>query len=138
MGKFREHGVMLFLSPELYLGFIKLQADKGLGRSYAGLLPFVEGLYQMGYIRKKAYEEHVRRYSKPLVSEKLKPLTKQQLREQRQTERLNKTLGMVAEQWKQHPSEQWREKWLKKAGEHSELSNAKLVLDLASNEVVSK
>ena len=43
---FREHGVMLYLDKALYKAFIRLQADKGLGRSYAGLLPFVEGLYR--------------------------------------------------------------------------------------------
>ena len=37
---FREHGVMLYLDKTLYKAFIRLQADKGLGRSYAGLLPF--------------------------------------------------------------------------------------------------
>lgn len=138
MGKFREHGVMLFLSPELYVGFIKLQADRGLGRSYAGLLPFTEGLYQMGYVSKEVYEEHVKRYSKPLVSEKSKPSTKQQLKEQRQIEQLNKTLDMVADQWEDHPSEEWREKWLKIAVEHSELAAAKEVLALASEKVVSE
>jgi len=63
LGKFREHGVMLFLSHDLYLGFIKLQADRGLGRSFAGLLPFNEGLYRMGYISKESYEAHKRKYS---------------------------------------------------------------------------
>ena len=139
MGKFREHGVMLFLSPELYLGFVKLQADKGLGRSYAGLLPFIEGLYSMGYISKEVYEEHVKRYSKQLVSEKPKPLpTQEQLKEEEKAEQLNKTFGMVAEQWEQHPSEEWRQTWLKRAQEHSGLSNAKLVLALRSEKVVSE
>jgi len=63
LGKFREHGVMLFLSHDLYIGFIKLQADRGLGRSFAGLLPFNEGLYSMGYISKEAYEAHKAKYS---------------------------------------------------------------------------
>jgi len=63
LGKFREHGVMLFLDHELYLGFIKLQADRGLGRSFAGLLPFNEGLFQMGYINKETYEKHKAKYS---------------------------------------------------------------------------
>lgn len=64
---FREHGVMLFLSNPLYLGFIKLQADKGLGRSYAGLLPFVEGLYRMGYLSKEDYEIYFKKYSQGLT-----------------------------------------------------------------------
>lgn len=138
MGKFREHGVMLFLSPELYLGFIKLQADKGLGRSYAGLLPFVEGLYSMGYISKEVYEESVKRYSKPLVSEKSKPLTIKQMKEQKRAEQLNKTLGMIVDQWALHPSKEWRRRWIRTAEEHSELPNAKLVLALRSEKMVSE
>lgn len=35
MGDFREHGVMLYLDKVLYKAFIRLQADKGLGRSFA-------------------------------------------------------------------------------------------------------
>jgi hypothetical protein len=58
----------MYLSNELYLGFVKLQADKGLGRSYAALLPFVEGLYHMGYITQDVYQAHAVRYSKPLLT----------------------------------------------------------------------
>jgi len=64
---FREHGVMLYLDKTLYLSFIKLQADQELGRSFAGLLPFVEGLYTMGYLDKKDYVEHRKKYSQKLV-----------------------------------------------------------------------
>ena len=70
MGSFKEHGVLIYLSKDLYIGFIKLQADKRLGRSYAGLLPFTEGLFRMGYISKEVYEEHIKKYSEPLESEK--------------------------------------------------------------------
>ena len=66
--RFKEHGVLMYLSNELYLGFVKLQADKGLGRSYAALLPFVEGLYHMGYITQDVYQAHAVRYSKPLLT----------------------------------------------------------------------
>ena len=68
MGKFREHGVLIYLSPELYLGFVKLQADKSLGRSYAGLNAFTRGLFEMGYISEEVYEKHMRRYNVPLNS----------------------------------------------------------------------
>jgi hypothetical protein len=30
---FKEHGLMLYLTPSLYLGFIKLQGEKELGRA---------------------------------------------------------------------------------------------------------
>jgi hypothetical protein len=121
---FQEHKVMLFLSKDLYLAFIKLQADKGLGRSYAALLPFIEGLHQLGYISSEVYESYRKRYSMPLVAQKTLPEITDG-----QTENLNKTLGMVAEQWNEHPNPEWRQKWLTIAEEHGELSNAKLVLE---------
>ena len=79
MGKnFRGHGLLLFLSSELHHGFTKLMADKCLGRAFAGLLPFIEGLYQMGYISKDTYEAHVEKYSIPLYVEESKPEPKEQ------------------------------------------------------------
>lgn len=64
---FSEHKVMLCLDKELYRAFIKLQADKELGRSYAGLLPYVEGLFHMGYITQEVRDSHVLKYSQPLI-----------------------------------------------------------------------
>jgi hypothetical protein len=125
MTNFREHGVPIYLDRELYVAFIKLQADRGLGRAYAGLLPFVEGLYQMGYISKEVYEVHRQKYSEPLLDSKASPKVVDT-----QVEQLNKTLGMVYEQWNDHPKREWREKWLKTARQHAELSNAKLILAL--------
>lgn len=69
---------MLYLSPELHHGFTKVMADKCLGRAFAGLLPFVEGLYQMGYISKNTYDVHVEKYSIPLYKEESKPTPKEQ------------------------------------------------------------
>lgn len=72
---FKEHQVMLCLDKEPYHGFIQIQADRDLGRSYAGLLPFVEGLYHLGYISKEGYDAHFKKYSEPLISARayLKP-----------------------------------------------------------------
>jgi len=77
MGNFKEHGVMLFLDKILYTAFIKLQADKGLGRSFAGLLPFTEGLYHLGYLSKEDYEAHIEKYSIPLDIEESRPKKEQ-------------------------------------------------------------
>lgn len=131
MGKFREHGVMLFLDNELYVGFIKLQAERKLGRSFAGLLPFIEGLYQMGYISSKVYEHHKQKYSQPLLVEESKVLTKEEQKEKQEEEKLNKTLELVADQWEIHPSVDWRNKWIDFAKQHPELANAKRVLALS-------
>ena len=47
-------------------------------------------------------------------------------------EQLNKTLGMVADQWLLHPSREWRMKWKDTARQHPALSNAALVLSLSA------
>jgi len=64
-----------YLPPELYLGIVKLQADRGLGRIYPVLLAITEGLYQMGYISKEVYEIYSKKYSEKLIKEEVKPLT---------------------------------------------------------------
>ena len=121
---YKEHGVLIYLSNQLYVGFVKLQADKGLGRSYAALLPFVEGLYNMGYISKDVYEAHKARYSQPLIKEK----ELVSIADQKRATEMNKVLGQVLAQWPDHTDEAWRQKWIDKAQENSELSNAQLIL----------
>ena len=125
---------MIFLSRDLYVAFIKLQAEKELGRSFAALLPFTEGLYKMGYISKEVYEAHKKRYSEPLTKEteeeKLRR-TRSQHRADRENEELNKLFANVAKQWKQHPSSEWRNTWIQKAKQHSDVPNSQLILKLA-------
>lgn len=132
---FREHGVMLFLSKDLYLGFIKLQAEKNLGRSYAGLLPFVEGLFKLGYISKEVYEVHKRKYSTSLLEDNTPTLEK--LERKTQYDKLVKQFSNVIKQW---PTMKAKSKnyWVKKAQEHqADIPNAKLILELAENKVTS-
>lgn len=125
MTNFREHGLPIYLDRELYVAFIKLQADRGLGKSFAALLSFVEGLYSLGYISKEVYEVHKRKYSVPLLVQK----TISEIVD-KEPDQLNTILGMVYSQWKDHPKREWREKWLNTARQHPELSNAKLILAL--------
>ena len=108
MGSFKEHGVLIYLSKDLYTGFIKLQADKGLGRSFAGLLAFVEGLYSLRYISKEVYEEHVKKYNTPLDVERSLSL-EQSKANQLLDERDRQFKGML-EQWDLHPDPEWRQK----------------------------
>lgn len=96
---FHENGLLLYLSPELYLAFLKLQVDRGLGRSHAGLLFFVEGCYRLGYLSKEDYDELFQRYSKPLIKKK-KP-TFAQLKEHEEIERLEKHFLDISKQWPQ-------------------------------------
>ncbi|MEM3880153.1 MAG: hypothetical protein QXD19_00220 [Candidatus Bathyarchaeia archaeon] len=111
---FREHGVMLYLDKTLYKAFIKLQADKELGRSYAGLLPFVEGLFHLGYLSKEDYEKYVQKYTQGLKEEP-KPLTLEQLKEKQLLEHKERYFQGVLEQWDLHPDSEWRAKKLAEA-----------------------
>ena len=131
MGKFREHGVMIFLSRDLYVAFIKLQAEKELGRSFAALLPFTEGLYQLGYISQEVYEAHKKRYSEPLTKETDAEKLQKQAVSEKERDRLNRLFANVAEQWKQHLSSEWRNVWIRKAKQHSDVPNSQLILKLA-------
>ena len=125
---FREHGVMLYLDKTLYKAFIRLQADKGLGRSYAGLLPFVEGLYRLGYLSKEEYEVHFKKYSQEL--KETKSLTKEDLEKQAEQTKLKQIEKILTEAYKQwdklKPSAQAYH--LKTAQEHSDLPIAQLIL----------
>jgi len=127
MAGFREHGVMLFLSKELYMGFIKLQAEKNLGRSFAGLLPFIEGLYKLGYISEDVYEVHKRKYSRPLTEDSTPTLEK--LHRKLDQDKLVKQFSNIIKAW---PTMKAKSKiyWIKRAEEHPDIPNAKLLLDL--------
>jgi len=115
---FREHGVLIYLSNELYLGFIKLQADKGLGRSYAALLPFVEGLFHMGYITREVYQAHAVRYSQPLLT--VKNVDPKVLE-------LDKNLTFALNSWAEMP-EKSQKYYLAKAKKHPESVVAQKIL----------
>jgi len=126
MARFREHGVLIYLSNKLYMGFVKLQAEKGLGRSFAALLPFVEGLYKLGYITEEVYLEHKEKYSQPLI--KKKPVTKQQRNELAKIETL---FSGALEQWETMPDKS-RAYYVEKAKQHvDDVANAEQVLNRA-------
>jgi len=124
---FREHGVMLYLDSILYLSFIKLQADKSLGRSYAGLLAFVEGLHQMGYLNEEQYLAHKNRYSLPL-DEEPRQLTLEETKKAQERKLLERRFAQVIDQWEIHKDKTWRKHWVQKAHEYGDLTNAKKLL----------
>ncbi len=127
---FKEHGVLLYLPPEVYSGFIRLQADKGLGRSYAGLLALTEGLHSFGYLSEDDYLMYIKRYSRKLTEQKT-GLTLQQSKEKAARIKLEKQFSDVIKQW---PTmrESSRKHYLEKALENKDrIPNAKLVLALA-------
>jgi hypothetical protein len=134
MGDFKEHGLMLFLSPQSYLGFIKFQADNKLGRSFAGQRIFIEGQYRLGYLPEADYEILKKRYSSSLAGLEQKP-TFEQVKEKEKLSNLTKMFSMILDQWAIHPDMVWRKKWREEAEKWKEkVPNAKLVLALANGE----
>lgn len=119
------------------MGFIKLQADKGLGRSFAGLLAFSTGLFSMGYISKAEYLRFKARYSTPLDKEP-QQLTLPETPMQNELNKIDKMLGQALAQWNIHPKEKWRRYWIKKAMENGDLPNAKKLLVLVENNRLRK
>jgi len=134
MGKFKEHGVLIYLNNRLYMGFIKLQSDKGLGRSFAGLLAFTTGLYEMGYISKAEYLRFKTRYSTPLDKEP-QQLTLPETPMHEELNKLDKLFGEAITQWSLHPAQKWRQYWIKKAMENGDLPNAKKLLVLVEKKL---
>ena len=127
----KPHGVVLFLPPELYLGIVKLQADKELGKPYACLLAITEGLYHMGYISKEAYEVYSKKYSDRLIKEEVKPPTP---KEQMEIVKLSTSFQNILKNWNEvKDKEFWirkAEKALKRYGE-ANIPEAKKILALA-------
>lgn len=127
---FKEHGVLLYLPPELYSAFIRLQADKGLGRSYAGLLALTEGLHCLGYLSEDEHAIYVKRYSRKLTEQKT-ALTLQQTKEKEARIKLEKQFSDIIKQWSTMKQSS-RDYYMKKALDNKEIiPNAKLVIALA-------
>lgn len=130
MGGFQEHCLRLFLSKELYIAFIKLQADRSLGRSYAGLLPFVEGLHLMGYLNESQYEAHKKKYSISLNQDP-KQVTLEENEKLQESKKLNKLFGQIIDQFDLHKDKPgWVDLWFHKAEKNGEIPNAKKLLAL--------
>ena len=125
---FKEHGCILYLSKELYSAWIKLQADKDLGRSYAGLLPFVEGLYRLGYLSKDVYEEHFKKYSRPLNPKK--EITFEEKKQLDFLAEKDKQLKGMLESWDlPHYTPNWHEKTIAEAKKYPNLEYAKIIIE---------
>jgi len=122
---------MVFLPPELYLGIVRVQADKELGKPYACLLVITEGLYHMGYISKEAYEAYTKKYSEKLVKEKIEPLTP---KEQIEISKLSESFQNIMKNWEDVKNKGFwvkkAEKALEKYGE-ANIPEAKEILALA-------
>jgi len=123
--------VVLFLPPELYLGIVKLQADKELGKPYACLLAITEGLYHMGYISKEAYEVYSKKYSDKLIKEEVKLPTPE---EQLEINKYRVSFRNIIKNWKEVKDKEF---WIRKANKaldkygEANIPEAKQILSLA-------
>lgn len=130
---FSEHRYMLCLNRKLYLATVKLQAERGLGRSYSALLPFVEGLHVMGYLGDADYEVYKTKYSVGLDCDE--PLTSTQIKKQETTANRNRQLNRhykeVLNQWGTL-KEKAKLVHLKKAEKDKHLKFAREILKLGS------
>lgn len=125
---FKGHKVTLFLARELERALIQLQADKDLGRSFAGLLPWVEGMHLMGYLDDATYEKYRKRYSTPLNVPAGNWKSKASLR------KVEEQFSHAIQHWSEMP-EKSRKYILEKAERHkNKIGNAKLVLALGKKE----
>ena len=127
-----EHYLPLCLNGKLRLALIKLQAEKELGQSYAGLYALNEGLHSLKYLSDDDYQVFKKRYSDKLVADEQQKqgdeLNRQSLKE---IESMTRYFSMVLDQWRLHPNSEWRSKQLKKAKMYANrVPNAKSVLDL--------
>jgi hypothetical protein len=134
----KEHGLLLFLPPELQLAHAKMQVDKKLGRSYAGLLALTEGFYKSGCLDKEQYDALKERYSHPMlcsvVTQRTRPRTVEQVQEQNKLRKLEVDFSNVINNWTTMSTKS-RMFWMTKAQEFKDrVSNAKLVLALATEE----
>ena len=132
-GRFKEHGVVLYLSKDLYWGWQKLQVDKHLGRSYAGLLLFTEGLYQLGYISKEVYEQNMKKYSQSLEEPAQAAAQNQK---KKATEAVERQLNGMLEEWElPHANPKWHQIAITEAQKYPELEVSKLLLAKVKGEV---
>jgi hypothetical protein len=137
---FSEHVYRLCLDFRLYSATIKLQSDMGLGKAYAGMLPFVEGLHSLGYLQDEDYELYRNKYSVSLEDahnnknkSPVQILKEQSRANYRRTQ--NDYFGEALKQWA-HMKPKAKKYYLKKASdpENKTLKNAKLLLELGEQD----
>ena len=129
----KDHILRLFLSSELNMGLVDLQAKKRLGRSFAGLLALTEGLHSLGCLSEEEYNFFKKRYSDKLV--KKKPLTPVQLKQKEKLEAWEQQFSGVLSQWTSMKPQSKRY-YVEQAQKYLDsVPNAKLILDLAEGEL---
>lgn len=104
--------------------FTELRADKKLGRSFAGLLCFVEGLHVMGFLGDRDYENYRKRYSTPLDKDP-EQVALMEVTEANRRKDLNNTFRNIIEAYSLHKHQpKWVAYWREKAMKAPDLPNA--------------
>lgn len=125
---FKEHQLRLFMDRRLSMAFTRLRADKGLGRSFAGLLCFIEGLHNMGYIGDQDYRRYRKRYSTPL-DKSPEQVALVNFTEANKLKDLRKTFSQVVAQFQIHKDKEgWVDLWRERAIKHPDLPEARKLL----------
>jgi hypothetical protein len=117
----QEHIMKICLAPELYMAMTAYQVQKGIGKSYAGLLLLTKALYQEKLISKENYEKFVYRYSRKLVPEEQPTkLTFEQQKNKQKLDEKARSFGAVYSQWDTHPNSEWRQRWINEARKYQD------------------
>jgi len=119
----KTHGLLLYLPSSLYLALVRLQADKGLGRSFAGLLALTEGLYRLGYLEEKEYTRLYERYTIPLKEVVVTYKAEEQL----------PPFKEALEEWNKRDRE-WKLKWVRIAMKYPKVREAQIIIKKAEEE----
>lgn len=130
MSQIREHGLLLYLKPDILSAFQKYQAARDLGRSYAGLQLLLKGLYDEGFLAPEKYEQLRAPYSSTLVHPE--PPSPEQKEKQVQRNQLEAQFQGVLSIGLGKLSEKARKHWIQKARENPEVPHAKQILKLDS------
>ena len=127
----QEHVMKICLPPELYFAVIKFQAQKELGKSYAGLLLITKAAYQEQLITREVYEIYLYRYSRKLIPEEQpQKLTTEEQKEKQKMDQKARTFAMLPSQWEAHYDQGWRQRWIDEAKKwQDKIPEAKALLE---------
>jgi len=138
MAKFRGHVYQIMTKGKIYFEAMKFQYDKHLGKAFAAQQLFIAGLYHYGYIDEETFKKYTAMYSEKLPVEITESLTPEQMRSQEKLANLTKDFSNVLKQW-DSMNVKAKNYWIKKAKENREtVPNAKLVLGLRREPVMTK
>lgn len=131
-----DHYLPLMLNAKLKMALIKLQADRELGQSYAGLLALIEGLHSLKYLDDEDYLVYSKRYSKKLVEEVQKGVKDMDPQAVRELDSMTKLFKGVLADWNLPHSKGWKEGWVKRASNYaSRIKAAQMIVDLGKQEL---